>query len=155
MREPGKRIGGRVYVHRTYESQFPGLAQAKAKLPSYVRYDVVAYCERDGSFSFIECPGFNHQDEPVLGSSWKVYPTAQFAVEFRSPFDPWIYHHKWMFVGDEYHGFDVDASKRRSQAWESLEGVDRSRIGKLSYWRANVIPRIPRNDLVTCDGTRI
>jgi len=31
--------------------------------------------------------------------------------------DPLIYHDKWLFVADDYAGFDVAASKRRSAAW--------------------------------------
>ena len=33
------------------------------------------------------------------------------------PSDPYIYHHKWLFVADDYDGFDVEESKARSGAW--------------------------------------
>jgi hypothetical protein len=56
--------------------------------------------------------------------------------------DPYIYHHKWLFVKDDYSEFDVEESKRRSLAWLVLDGIDKKRIGRLSYWTAHVVPRI-------------
>jgi len=56
--------------------------------------------------------------------------------------DPYIYHHKWLFVADDYGGFDVDESKRRSLAWMSLPDIDKSRIGRKSYWEDHVLPRL-------------
>jgi hypothetical protein len=38
-----------------------------------------------------------------------------------------------MFVRDAYDGFDIEESKSRSDAWGKL-GLDKSRIGKQSYW---------------------
>jgi hypothetical protein len=60
----------------------------------------------------------------------------------RQPKDPYVYHHKWLFVADDYTGFDVRESKARSRAWMQLADVDRSRIGKKSYWREKVVPRL-------------
>lgn len=61
-----------------------------------------------------------------------------------TPADPYIYHHKWLFVADDYRGFDVAESKARSEQWIALGDVDRSRIGRKSYWEASVVPRISR-----------
>ena len=54
-----------------------------------------------------------------------------------SPKNPLIYHHKWLFVKDDYKGFNVDESKQRSIDWKTKLGVDRvltSKIGRLSFW---------------------
>ncbi len=59
-----------------------------------------------------------------------------------TPSDPYIYHHKWLFVPDDYTGFNVAESKARSEQWIALSGVDRSRIGRLSFWEQNVVPRL-------------
>ena len=56
--------------------------------------------------------------------------------------DPYIYHHKWLFVTDDYSGFNVEASKERSRLWLGLDGVDKKRSGRKSYWVNNVLPRI-------------
>jgi len=56
--------------------------------------------------------------------------------------DPYIYHHKWLFVADNYQGFDVAASKQRSELWMKLPDVDRSRIGRKSFWETQVVRRI-------------
>jgi len=47
-----------------------------------------------------------------------------------------------LFVDDDYQGFDVEASKERSRQWIALGDVDRSRIGKASYWKEHVVPRL-------------
>jgi hypothetical protein len=60
--------------------------------------------------------------------------------------DPYIYHHKWLFVSDDYEEFDVEASKSRSERWMALTDVDRSRIGRKSYWDEQVVPRIGQSD---------
>ena len=52
----------------------------------------------------------------------------------KQPRDPEINHHKWLFVEDDYEGFGVEASQQRSITWSALDDVDRSRIGKASYW---------------------
>ena len=58
------------------------------------------------------------------------------------PSDPPIYHHKWLFVDDDYPGFDVAQGKLRSAAWLALPDVDKSRIGRRSYWQTHVVPRL-------------
>jgi len=58
---------------------------------------------------------------------------------------PYLYHHKWLMVGDEYTGFDLPESQRRSLAWVALDGIDRSRIGRKSYWTSVVLPQLETN----------
>ena len=58
------------------------------------------------------------------------------------PSDPYIYHHKWLFVADDYDGFDVEESKSRSDAWLALPQVDKSRIGRACYWHTHVVRRL-------------
>ena len=59
-----------------------------------------------------------------------------------TPSDSYIYHHNWLFVADDYQGFDVELSKARSQQWIALGNVDRSRIGRKSYWEEHIVPRL-------------
>ena len=129
-----KEIGGAVYVHRQYESILPAAVQkAKDALPSLFEYTVVKYAMSDETVSFIQCDDFDTSPEPTVGDLYTV--KADGSATFRRKLaDPWIYHHKWLFVADEYVGFDVEASKSRSRQWLALDNIDFRRIGKKSLW---------------------
>ena len=138
----GKEIGDAVYVHRQYE-EFLGstVAWAKRWLPDDFPYHVVKYNQRTLNVSFIRCSGFDSEPEPAVEAVLVV--SADGSTQRRPlPDDPYIYHHKWLFVADDYSGFDLQESKRRSSAWMSLPDVDKSRIGRRSYWETHVVPRL-------------
>jgi hypothetical protein len=84
---------------------------------------------------------FDTAPEPTIGTIIAV-KTDGSCRRTAAPSDPFIYHHKWLFVDDDYDGFDVEESKRRSVAWLALPDVDKSRIGRRSYWRQHVEPRL-------------
>jgi hypothetical protein len=138
----GKEIGYAVYVHRDYEEVLgQSVEWAKRHLPEHYEYNVVKLNQRNDSVSFIQCNDFDYEHEPAIAGIIVVNATGQ--VQRRTmPSDPYIYHHKWLFVADDYQGFDVAASKARSLLWVALGGVDRSRIGRRSYWEENVVPRL-------------
>jgi hypothetical protein len=142
----GKEIGGAVYVHCQYQHLLgPAVEAAAARLPPGFDYTVVKLQQRTGVVSFIHSPDFDTAPEPTVGDLCTV--RADGTVQLcRQPSDPFIYHHKWLFVADDYADFDVAASKARSTAWLSLPGLDRSRIGRRSYWTAAVLPRIAEVD---------
>ena len=49
--------------------------------------------------------------------------------------NPQIWHHKWMWVKDDYSGFDVEKSKMRSELWkDKVTKEERRKIGYLSFW---------------------
>jgi|LSQX01.2.fsa_nt_gb hypothetical protein len=141
----GKKIGGAVYVHRQYEGVLgQRVLEAKAHLPEGFEYTVVKLSERTGIVSFIVSRDFDTNPEPTVCDSISVTPDGTICRRMQRP-DPWIYHHKWLFVADDYRGFDVEESKRRSLAWMSLEDVDRHRIGRRSYWAHHVLKRLDRD----------
>lgn len=138
----GKEIGYAVYVHRDYEDRLGATVEwAKRHLPEHYDYTVVKLNQRNDSVSFIHCPGFDSEHEPAIDAII-VVSTDGMAQRRTTPTDPYIYHHKWLFVDDDYQGFDVKESKMRSTRWISLGDVDRSRIGRKSYWQHNVLPRL-------------
>jgi hypothetical protein len=141
----GKEIGGAVYVHRLFESRLPdAVKKAKAALPIEFTYTVVKYSLSGETVSFIQSTDFDEADEPVVGDLYTV--KADGSISFRRmATDPWIYHHKWLFVSDDYQGFDVAASKARSSRWLALDNIDFHRIGKKSYWEKHVEPRLAEN----------
>lgn len=139
----GKNIGGAIYIHRTYERVISTshLTKAKSALPTDYEYTVVKWVLRSNNISFIKCQHFDQLHEPPIDEVVVVTPEG---VTRRSRFrnNPPIYHHKWMFVRDDYGGFDVEESKRRSALWSQLAGIDRKRIGRRDYWVNEVLPRI-------------
>ena len=137
----GKYIGGCLYVHRQYEGVIPGLEDIKKNVGGVGGYNLVKYNTETGVVTFICCNGFDTDPEPTLGNSILVKPDGSYHF-FIPHEDPWIYHHKWLMVRDDYQGFNVAESKKRSEAWLALEDIDKSRIGKLSYWTSYVLPRL-------------
>ena len=103
-------------------------------------YTVVKYRLDTSAVTFIHSPDFDDSPEPTVGDTWVIFPDGR--ARFRQQAgDPYIYHHKWLFVVDDYLGFGVSASKDRSRAWLALPNVDRTRIGRKSYWLTEVVPR--------------
>jgi len=139
----GKSIGGNVYVHRNYETDvIPHdiLATAQKSLDGF-DYNILKYAPKTGVITFIQSPDFDTAPEPTVGPALLVKPDG--SKRSMSPSgDPWIYHHKWLFVKDDYPGFDVIESKRRSLEWMELPDIDYSRIGKKSFWEKFVVPQL-------------
>lgn len=155
----GKSIGGNIYVHREYEHLLPqgpfapmeSFAVAKALIPKRLGgrpYTLVKYNTKTRAYTFIWLEDFDTADEPTMKIAILCLPNPQKYVGYWTrtiwpPKDPWVYHHKWLMVKDDYAGFDVEESKARSRAWLGLKNIDKSRIGKKSYWEKEVIPLIP------------
>lgn len=142
----GKTMGDNTWVHRTYEDVFPAdvIKAAKQNLSEGFDYTAVRYNRRDGSVAFIQCGDFDTAHEPTVGASCKVSKAGE-AKTSKAQRDPLIWHHKWTFVKDDYPGFNVAASVRRSIAWKSKLGKDAkmsSRIGRKSVWESEVVPRL-------------
>jgi hypothetical protein len=138
----GKEIGGAIYLHRTYEALLGQvLIEAKDRLPADFTYTVVKYHIDTRAISFIHSPDFDTAPEPTVGDSWTVLPDGRTRITKQAS-DPYVYHHKWLFVRDDYRGFSVEESKSRSIAWGALPGIDKRRVGRKSYWTAEVLSRL-------------
>lgn len=142
----GKEIAGKVYVHRQYEQVFGAdMVHAKQHIPPGFDYDIVKYNRRRQCYSFIQSKNFNTADEPTVGDSLLVRADGT-TRSLKRKVDPMVYHHKWLFVDDDYTGFNVEESKQRSRKWLALSGIDRSRIGRHSYWTQHVLPKLEITD---------
>jgi hypothetical protein len=140
----GKKMGHQTWVHRDYEDVFPGDLESAKKALGDVDYDVVRYDHKTGAYAFIGSQDFNTNPEPTVEDSHVVTADGNVKVN-KQPKDPLIYHHKWQFVKDDYAGFDVEESKRRSLEWKKLIGVNKdvsNRIGRLSYWQREIVPQL-------------
>ncbi|HJP08339.1 MAG TPA: hypothetical protein QF882_12895, partial [Arenicellales bacterium] len=141
----GKKIGGELYVHKSSENVIPNLESFKSKLPKDFTYDIVKHNSKDDIVSFIKSPNWNTVDEPLATTGLKVLSngtTKELNINQ-------IYHHKWLFVKNDYKGFDVEESIKRSLAWLPLRKDNKIKdfkwasIGRQDSWD-KVIPHIPK-----------
>jgi len=144
-RKPGKKVAFCHYVHKSAlkQSDIPNdvIAAAKIFIPKSFKYDVIKWDSRTDRVTFTQSPDWDTADEPVVGDRWTVEPEKETKFRRMNPNNPQIYHHKWMFVKDNYKGFDVEESKKRSEAWEKLK-PNKSKIGYKKYWEKEVVPNI-------------
>jgi len=138
----GKKIGSTTWVHKNYDSIFPqsDLKKAKEKLDGF-SYTIVKYDKEAGSFSFIYSKDFDSSPEPTVGDSRVVKKDGTVVRVEASKDEPQIYHKKELMVGSDYRGFDVSKAKSRSEKIDKLK-VDKTRIGRKSYWQKEVLPKL-------------
>jgi hypothetical protein len=139
----GKKIGNQIWIHKNYISELMSLdlfEKFRSKIPDNFNYVVLRWDEKKQELAFIESADFNTSNEPLVGDSLRVlFRQNEYVLSKRTTQqkDPLIYHHKWLFVKDDYIGFNVEESKLRSIEWKNFLGVNSqvtSRIGRLSFW---------------------
>lgn len=144
-RRPGKTVAGRLYVHRSALHLLGRDIQDKIKfaqesVPDWSNWAIARVSLTSNQVALIESPDWDTADEPSVGAMMVVDGCD---LKFRPDTGTMIYHHKWMFVADDYDGFDVEDSKARSASWESLDPpVDKKRIGRREYWESHVVTRL-------------
>ena len=142
----GKLMGYDLYFHRLYQDEIIPediLAPALGLVKGF-DYNIIKYNLKNNNVTFIQSPDFDSAPEPTVGLQLLVKPDG--TTKFMKPgADPWIYHHKWLFVRDDYPGFNVSESKHRSGHWMSLPDIDYKRIGKKSFWEREVLPKLNYN----------
>ena len=116
----GKAIGGKIYVHKIYAKRLVDAdvyETAKSLLPVGFKYNCIMIDPQNSIIRFDEAPDFNYAREPMVGdfveintSTWRI----------RRSHSDMIWHHKWMWVDDDYKGFDVDEAYRWSQQWTKV-----------------------------------
>lgn len=133
----GKRMGEALYLHRDYVEPSLLVNEEPFEFPT----TIVKLAKT--TVTFVECPGFDDEPEPRIHRVVTVHRQSRGLVKTRRDYEgEMVYHHKWLFVKDDYTGFDVAESIERSRQWLALEGVDMRRIGRLDYWEREVVPRI-------------
>lgn len=139
----GKKIGNQVWLHKDYISDLMDSTEFekfKENLPKSYQFNILRYDEKAKEIAFIESPDFDTAHEPLIGNSIRVKKEEEgFCVSKiqKAPKDPLIYHHKWLFVKEDYKGFDINESKKRSIEWKTKLGINKgltSKIGRLSFW---------------------
>lgn len=139
-----KKIGLTFYVHKSNVKELYSLLDkdivlainsASDCLPNDFNYDILKFDKKNNKVSFIASPDWDTAREPLVGDS---YVTDIFDVQFKTiKSKGQIYHHKWMFVSDDYNGFNIQESKAWSDIWTKSLPTTReikSRIGYKKYW---------------------
>ena len=128
-----------LYFHKQYADKvIPQdiLSRAEAvlaeKYPDF-QYNCIKYDLNTYTVSFQEAPDFDTAREPMVGNYVSVFPDGK----TRKGHSDYIWHHKWLWVQDDYRGFDVEASFQWSQKWLSIltETADGNGIER---WRSQL-----------------
>ena len=113
----GKYIGGKFYVHKDYVTRVIDedlYLMAVDLLPDDFRFNCVVVDYKNGIIRFDEAPDFDTEREPHPGDFIEVNLDT---FEIRCGHSDFIWHHKWMWVDDDYKGFDVEESYNWSKKW--------------------------------------
>ena len=116
-----------VYVHKDYAAQVvPENVLNRAeevlrqKYPDF-QYNTIMYDKKTGNVRFDEAPDFDTAREPIAGNTVTVTPNG----ETKTGYSDAIWHHKWLWVGNDYNGFDVADSWNWSKQWlNTIRPVD-------------------------------
>lgn len=108
------------------------------------KLDVLKIDSKSKCVTFIEAIGWDELSEPIIYKSVKIDLQKKIVGRIiNSSTNPTIYHHKWMFVMDDYDGFDVGFSKLWSEYYMNLKLYNNmkiknksfsSKIGRVNYW---------------------
>ena len=114
----GRAVGRRIYFHKSYTNVILGLDAQKfvEKIAPSVpfQFNCIRYNRQAYEFAFLEYPDFNSAREPVLGRVFIATEHNQYDVP---QIQRQILHHKWLYVDNNYTGFDVATSWEWSRKW--------------------------------------
>jgi hypothetical protein len=141
----GKQMRESIYFHKSYLHLFPREVQDAVKfLPKNLEFNIIKFTPKENSISFILSPDFDESYHPKIVQSAKLnLNNKSIPVKiFRYKNNVKIYHHRWLFVKDEYEGFDVGKDKRWSDLWSRVPHLNHTKYGTLKYWESITLPRI-------------
>ena len=147
-----KKIGGCIYMHISMRTKVDEkiknmIADAERVfrkvigMKDFMEVEIVKVDVKNNNVSFIKSPDWDTAREPLVGDAYMIdlnenAPLRKRTVKITKSKGQ-IYHHKWMFVADDYQGFDIEESKKWSEKWQSVIPAERgikSRIGYKKYW---------------------
>lgn len=115
----GKQMGSQVYLHKDYVSDvipkkvWENALKVLSDADSDFEYNCVMYDTKTGNVRFDEAPDFDESREPIVGDTITVKPDGT----VKNGHSNYIWHHKWLWVKNDYQGFDVNQSKAWSNKW--------------------------------------
>jgi hypothetical protein len=147
-----KRVGDCLYAHRTVVRRRIPWAEMLAGMAGAKGYDYAKVDLEQHAVTFTWCRGWDSLAEPVVERQLMVRTSPRpchghgggFTVRELpvSKDNPPIIHGKHLFVGPAYRGFDIQAAKARWESYQGARWVDKTRMGRLQWWREHAIPRI-------------
>lgn len=118
----GKQMASQIYLHKNYVSDvipkdvWEHALKVLKDTNSDFQYNCVMYDTKTGNVRFDEAPDFDTAREPIVGDTLTVKPDGT----TKRGHSNYIWHHKWIWVKNDYKGFDVNESKAWSQKWLSV-----------------------------------
>lgn len=139
-----KKIGNSIYIHKSNlkelealidKNEFKQIYYIKENLLNDSDFAIIKYNKKDKKVSFIASEDWDISREPIVGDSYttNIYDIKLKIIKSKGQ----IYHHKWMFVSDDYKGFNIEESKQWSEQWTNVipnNKAIKSRIGYKKYW---------------------
>lgn len=117
----GKQVGPQIYVHKTYAHEviphdhLRKAAETLKRVKPNFKFNSVMWNSKTGEIRFDEAPDFDAAREPHVGQYISIFLDGK-TREGRSNA---IWHHKWLWVKDDYRGFNVDKARQWSILWLS------------------------------------
>lgn len=136
----GKQVGHSLYVHKLYADEVIPKAVLNKALEIMTRsnpgfdYNTLMWDVKQKIVRFDQAPDFDTAQEPHVGEYISVSLDGKFPP--RKGHSSSIWHHKWLWVKDDYTGFDVDKSKEWSKLW--LSKLDEPAKGTDLTWRSQL-----------------
>lgn len=136
----GKEIGGDIYVHKDYAQEVVpsscwhnALEILEEAYPDF-QYNCIRWSPKTQKVSFQEAPDFDTAREPVVGD----YITVDCSDgSISTGHSNYIWHSKWLWVRNDYDGFNVADSWNWSRRW--LSTLDETSDGNgISRWKAQL-----------------
>jgi hypothetical protein len=130
----GKAIGDQLYFHKDYVNDIvpPDVwKKANKLLPKGFIYNTLVYNPKKGFLRFDEAPNFDYAREPIPGETITVDYVNGTVGKLKSIDSIW--HHKWLWVKDDYKGFNVNKSKEWSRLWTSK--FKETAVGRDHLWK--------------------
>lgn len=134
-----KKVMNCYYTHKSNTEDIELLCRLNRTIEQVLnttyQYDIIKYDHYNNRVSLIKSPDWDTSNEPIVGDSVVINLETGESREVKGrKNNPQIYHNKWQFVSDDYPGFDVEAAKQRTEIWNKIPNLNKSRIGNQNYW---------------------
>lgn len=135
-----KKVGYSLYVHKSNLSELLNklIDEDKIRLLTLlhsvnIEYDIIKFDIKTKNISLILCPTWNTLNEPIVGDSYCYHEDGTVKIIKGGTK---VYHNKWQFVSNDYKGFNVEESKKRTLEWNKITYIKdmKSKIGNKEYW---------------------
>lgn len=119
----GKLMGDDLYFHKQYadeiipEDILTKAIQCLVECYPTFQYNCIKYNTKQHRIAFQEVPDFDSAREPVVGDWVAIQPLEDGTFKIQSGHSNYIFHHKYLWVKNDYAGFDVRESWEWSKTW--------------------------------------